>query len=183
MGKNNVFMRLSMQFNKLIHITGVRSKQIIVGILIFSMIWTMLPLDYIVEASPDGATETANFYTNSSRALELLGQGASWDAANKKLTMNNVSFTTSADCGILLPEGSVIILRGKNTINVTGSTVGIGPGNNNGFYFSGSTLLFKGDGSLTVNANSVEYGIYAMWLDFTDNVTITIGNCETIHLK
>ena len=173
MKKNNPIMLLFMQLGKAIQMFGVKRRQITASILTFCMVLTMLPLGFITASAGTTATETADFTTNATKAIQLLGSGASWDSSSNTLTLTNVSFTTSADSGILLPPNSAIILNGTNTIKVTGKTQGIA------IYTAGVTMAknitFKGDGTLALDASVASMGIY-VWngIFFTENVSVTM---------
>ena len=49
-------------------------------------------------------------------ATDAAGTGWSWAAAAKTLTLTNLSFTTAAYAGMKLPDGTVLVLNGANTV-------------------------------------------------------------------
>lgn len=135
-------------------------------------------------------------------ALALLTGGeetlASWDQEQKVLTLSGVNFTTTAPVGVMLPEGSTVVLTSgtenrisSNCLIKEGYSCGIACGeleqiwyemsNERGYsiYLNGD-LTIKGQGTLCAqggNINAANKGYYSMGIGahrlFILNGTIT----------
>ena len=127
-------------------------------LLVIVMLVGLLPTTAL--AATDPATATADFKTDPTAALSLLGSGADWNTTTSTLTLNNVNFETSAATAVKLPADATIDLIGDNTI--TGGNASSGA--SYGIYAEGN-LTIEGSGTLNVtagNASSRSCGIYAV---------------------
>ena len=74
------------------------------------MCLSLLPATALA-AGTEPATETADFTTNATAALALLGgtEKAEWDSDTSTLTLNGVNFSTTAATAVKLPDGATVV--------------------------------------------------------------------------
>ena len=145
------------------------------GILLSLVLCLSLLPATALAADPEPATETADFTTNATAALALLGgtEKAEWDSDTSTLTLKGVNFTTTADTAVQLPDGATIVLA-EGTTNIIASNYE-GNDSSYGIYAAGS-LTIQGSGTLTVTGGDVPYeysGSYGIYAD--KSVTIKGG--------
>lgn len=107
-------------------------------------------------------TETVNIATANKN---MRGSGYDWANRTDVLTLNGLQIDTEDPYGLRLPKNCTVILNGKNTIKA--SKYGIS---------CSGTVVFKGSGSLTVEAG--EIGIYLIAQDNTQKVRLIDGKYE-----
>jgi len=133
----------------------------------------MFPLTANAAAPAAGATWTFTESSPSETNVPYGGGTYSWDQSARKLTLNNVSHSTSANIAVRLPGGSKVVLKGKNTIKSTfkgaDSTFGLKVDGN--LTISGTGSLIATGGTTTVS-NGFSQGIVA---HAAGNITIKSG--------
>ena len=91
-----------------------------------------------------------NFCTEYSSTISPAeGSGYKWDDATKTLTLTDFHQVVSVGFGIVLPDGSTLVLEGENTIQL-----GDNPWMGVECYDVNGSLALAGDGTLTVTSTS-----------------------------
>lgn len=128
------------------------------------MIVCMVPL---TASAADGGvtiTETVNI-AQANKNME--GHGYSWQNRYDILTLDGIRLETTSDYGLKLPKNCTVVLKGDNYIKASRYAMSCA-----------GTVIFKGDGKLTLEAG--EIGLYIYAEDGTQKVRLLDGTYE-IH--
>lgn len=109
-------------------------------------------------------TETVNI-AQANKNME--GHGYSWQNRYDILTLEDIHLETTSDYGLKLPKNCTVILKGDNYIKASRYAMSCA-----------GTVIFKGDGKLTLEAG--EIGLYIYAEDGTQKVRLLDGTYE-IH--
>jgi hypothetical protein len=83
--------------------------------------------------------------TDEDQSISIGGGTATWDATNKKLTLNNVNISEDSGQNAIIEflEDGTLVLVGENTLTNTGDYYGI---------YASNDLTIEGNGTLTITA-------------------------------
>ncbi len=109
-------------------------------------------------------TETVNI-AQANKNME--GHGYSWANRYDILTLDGIHLDTTSDYGLRLPKNCTVVLKGDNYIKASRYAMSCA-----------GTVVFKGDGKLTLEAG--EIGLYIYAEDGTQKVRLLDGTYE-IH--
>lgn len=134
--------------------------RLLAAALAFCMALLLFPAP--VFAAEPSADQTADFSTDASAALSLLNNSSSSGSASwsgNTLTLNGISFSTSADYAVILPAGAAVEVYGDNTITSGSLNVQMDGKEQDPIYsaaLSGAgSITFKGDGSLRLQGGDI----------------------------
>lgn len=128
------------------------------------MIVCMVPLTVSAASGGVTITETVNI-AQANKNME--GHGYSWANRYDILTLDGIQLETTADYGLKLPKNCTVVLKGDNYIKASRYAMSCA-----------GTVIFKGDGKLTLEAG--EIGLYIYAEDGTQKVRLLDGTYE-IH--
>lgn len=123
---------------------------------------TFLVMPTMTEAASDVITSTVNIATADKNQS---GSGYYWANRYDILTLTDLHIETEDAYGLRLPKNCTVELKGDNYIKA----------GKFGISCSG-TVVFKGDGSLTIDAG--EIGIYIITQDSTQKIRLLDGDYE-----
>lgn len=119
-------------------IKKTKSKRLFSMLLALMMCLTMLPTTAWAAGE---LTEPLNF---TSATNNVAGEGYSWTAESKTLTLDGLTLNVTTGDGITLPADSKIVLSGTNTVNAGGDLIDCA-----------GKLDISGEGSLTGEVTTV----------------------------
>lgn len=176
---------------------SILTKKLMAVLLAVCMIAALMPVGVF---AADSATQTADFTTGEcENAINLLndyktGQtNSTWDNGSKTLTLNGISFTTTAKTAVKLPAGSTIVLKDgtSNTIQSGGVTLDVSGDYSNQTYINAldaaGSLTIKGEtegtGALSVEAGALKNNgdgwVYSTGISVDGNFTVESGLVTT----
>ena len=138
-----------------------------------SLCLVLIVMCTVVPVEAQAAVGSLSFGANNA-----IGEGYTWDAARRTLTLNGLSVSTGDDCGIYISGSNpaTIVLNGTNTVTVD-------YGNDVYAVYSKSSLTIKGTGSLNVNIvggdNDYSCGIHVNGsLAITESASVAVDICN-----
>ena len=149
------------------------SKTLLTIMLTVALIFTFMPITtYAAAPNNPSATTTWDFTGVDKDGSGSYGGGTwMWLQSTNTLILTNLSFSTSAEGALIVPDNTTIILIGVNTITSTYN----GAANQSYGIRGVGNLTINGSGTLTTKAGNAEwsFGIYAYNnLTICDNITI-----------
>lgn len=131
------------------------------AVVFFATLTALLLLSVSASAATDSTLNLADAQKN------LRGDGYEWNNPDRILTLTDLEIATADDFGLKLPDNCTVILKGNSTIKA--SRFGVG---------AQGSVVFKGDGSLTVEADEAALYNYS----YSDNHKLRFGD-GSITLK
>lgn len=133
---------------------------------LITLVMIVCTLTVVAAAASGGVTitETVNI-AQANKNME--GHGYNWQNRYDILTLEGIHIETESDYGLKLPKNCTVVLKGDNYIKASRYAMSCA-----------GTVIFKGSGSLTLEAG--EIGLYIYAEDGTQKVRLLDGTYE-IH--